>query len=71
MTNISLGAAASVGWFSAFALEPAANVRTLGLVELFFASVISLKLFKEKLSRTELAGMALIALGIAGVTAGR
>ena len=37
----------------------------------FFASVISLKLFKEKLSRTELAGMALIALGIAGVTAGR
>lgn len=66
-----MGAAASAGWFTAFALEPAANVRTLGLVELFFASVISLKLFREKLSRTELAGMALIALGIAGVTAGR
>jgi len=66
-----MGAAASAGWFTAFAIEPAANVRTLGLVELIFASVVSLKLFRERLSATELAGMALIALGIAGVTLGR
>jgi drug/metabolite transporter (DMT)-like permease len=66
-----MGAAASAGWFTAFALEPAANVRTLGLIELMFASVVSLKLFRERLSRMELAGMALIALGIAGVTFGR
>ena len=66
-----MGAAASAGWFTAFAIEPAANVRTLGLVELIFASVVSLKLFRERLSRTELTGMALIALGIAGITIGR
>ena len=66
-----MGAAASAGWFTAFAIEPAANVRTLGLIELFFAYVVSLKLFRERLSRMELAGMALIAVGIAGVTLGR
>jgi drug/metabolite transporter (DMT)-like permease len=66
-----MGAAASAGWFTAFAIETAASVRTLGLVELFFASVISLKLFRERLSGMEMAGMALIALGIAGVTLGR
>jgi drug/metabolite transporter (DMT)-like permease len=63
-----MGAAASAGWFTAFAIEPAANVRTLGLVELIFAYVISLKLFKERLSGMELAGMALIALGIVVIT---
>jgi drug/metabolite transporter (DMT)-like permease len=66
-----MGAAASVGWFTAFAIEPAANVRTLGLVELIFASVVSLKLFRERLSGLERTGMALIALGIASVTLGR
>lgn len=66
-----MGAAASAGWFTAFAIEPAANVRTLGLIELIFAYVVSLKLFRERLSGLELAGMALIALGIIGVTLGR
>jgi len=66
-----MGAAASAGWFTAFAIEPAANVRTLGMIELIFAYVVSLKLFRERLSRLELAGMALIALGIIGVTLGR
>jgi len=66
-----MGAAASAGWFTAFAIETAASVRTLGLVELFFAWLVSLKLFRERLSATELAGMALIALGIAGITLGR
>jgi drug/metabolite transporter (DMT)-like permease len=66
-----MGAAASAGWFTAFAIETAASVRTLGLVELIFASLVSLKLFRERLSRMEMAGMALIALGIAGITLGR
>ena len=66
-----MGAAASAGWFTAFAIESAARVRTLGLVELFFASVVSMKLFRERLSARELAGMALIATGIAGITLGR
>jgi len=66
-----MGAAASAGWFTAFAIEAAANVRTLGLVELIFAYLISLKFFRERLSGLELAGMVLIALGIAGITLGR
>ena len=63
-----MGAAASAGWFTAFALEPAAHVRTLGLVELVFSYVVSFKLFRERLSPRELAGMALLAAGVAAVT---
>ncbi len=66
-----MGAAASAGWFTAFAIEAAANVRTLGLVELIFSYVVSLKLFREKLSAMELGGMVLIALGIVVITLGR
>lgn len=66
-----MGAAASAGWFTALALAPAAHVRTLGLVELVFAYVLSMKLFREKLSRLELAGMALLLAGVATVTLGR
>ena len=35
------GALASQGWFLAFALETAARVRTLGLVEILFAQVLA------------------------------
>ena len=66
-----MGAAASAGWFTAFAIEPAAHVRTLGLVELIFAYVVSLKLFREKFSRMELVGISLIALGVAAITLAR
>ena len=59
-----MGAAASAGWFTAFAIEPAAHVRTLGLVELVFSYAVSRKLFRERLTRRELAGMALLALGV-------
>jgi drug/metabolite transporter (DMT)-like permease len=60
-----MGAAASAGWFTAFALEPVAHVRTLGLVELLFSYAVSLRLFREKLTSLELGGMALIAIGVA------
>jgi drug/metabolite transporter (DMT)-like permease len=63
-----MGAAASAGWFTAFAIEPAAHVRTLGLIELVFSYAVSLKLFREHLSRRELAGMALLALGVVLIT---
>jgi drug/metabolite transporter (DMT)-like permease len=66
-----MGAAASAGWFTAFAIEPAANVRTLGLTELIFSYLISLRLFREHVSRMELAGIVLLALGIAVLTLGR
>ena len=63
-----MGAAASAGWFSAFALQSAAHVRTLGLVELLFSYAVSMKLFRERMTRLELAGMAFLAAGIAVIT---
>jgi len=63
-----MGAAASAGWFTAFALEPAAHVRTLGLSELVFSTALSLRLFRERFTRLELAGMALLAAGLILVT---
>jgi drug/metabolite transporter (DMT)-like permease len=63
-----MGAAASAGWFSAFALQAAAPVRTLGLIELVFSYAVSRKLFRERLSWLELAGMAFLAAGIAVIT---
>lgn len=66
-----MGAAASVGWFSAFALQPAAHVRTLGLVEMLFSYAVSRKLFRERMTGLELAGMAFLAAGIAVITLAR
>jgi len=63
-----MGAAASAGWFTAFALQTAAHVRTLGLLELVFSYLVSLRFFREKLSRLELLGMALLAVGVVLVT---
>ena len=63
-----MGAAASAGWFTAFAIEPVAHVRTLGLVELVFSYAVSRRLFRERLSPLELAGMALLAVGVAVIS---
>jgi drug/metabolite transporter (DMT)-like permease len=60
-----MGAAASAGWFTAFAIEPVAHVRTLGLIELVFSYAVSRRLFRERLSGFELAGMAFLAVGVA------
>lgn len=63
-----MGAAASAGWFTGFAIAPAAHVRTLGLVELIFSYAVSRRLFRERLSPLELGGMGLLALGVALIT---
>ena len=63
-----MGAVASVGWFTAMAIEPAAHVRTLGLIELLFSYMISRRVFQERLTRRELAGVALLALALVVVT---
>jgi drug/metabolite transporter (DMT)-like permease len=63
-----MGAAASAGWFTAFAIEPAAHVRTLGLVELVFSYLVSRRIFRERLSWMELGGMAMLAVGVALIT---
>ncbi len=58
------GALASIGWFTAFALRPAADVRILGLIEVFFSYVVSRRLFGENMSKLELAGMFLVMAGV-------
>ncbi len=63
-----MGAAASAGWFTAFAIETAAHVRTLGLIELVFSMAVARRFFREKLTRLEAGGMALIAAGVALIT---
>jgi drug/metabolite transporter (DMT)-like permease len=62
-----MGAAASVGWFTAMAIEPAAHVRALGMIELLFSYVVSLRLFRERLSRLERAGLLLLSVGLIAV----
>ena len=66
-----MGAAASAGWFTAMAIEPAAHVRTLGLIELLFSYAVSRRLFRERLERRELAGIALLVLGLVVMVLGR
>ena len=67
----AMGALGSACWFTAMAMEPVANVRTLGLVELYFSYVVSQRFFRERLSPRELAGFILLALGFLGVLAQR
>ena len=59
-----MGAFASQMWFLAFALESAAKVRTLALVEIFFAQLISRSMFKQGLASREGLGIALIVVGV-------
>ena len=59
-----MGALASQFWFLAFALASAALVRTLALIEVFFARMISGKMFSEKPSRREGMGLVLIVIGV-------
>jgi drug/metabolite transporter (DMT)-like permease len=59
------GAFASQMWFLAFALETAAKVRTLALIEIPIAQVVSRNLFKQTLASREAMGIGLIVLGVA------
>lgn len=63
-----MGAAASAAWFSAFAIQSVTYVRTLGLVEMLFSYVVSRRFFREHTTRRELAGIALIVLGVVVIT---
>jgi drug/metabolite transporter (DMT)-like permease len=60
-----MGAFASQFWFLAFALTAAANVRTLGLVEVLFAQGVAYFSFKQPVSQRELVGIVLIVIGVA------
>jgi drug/metabolite transporter (DMT)-like permease len=60
-----MGAFASQFWFLGFSLTSAANVRTLGLIEVLFAQAVSHRLFAEAATGRELSGMALVVAGVA------
>lgn len=65
------GACASIAWFIAMAIEPIAHVRTLALVELLFAYVISRRVFRERLTRLDMAGIGLLVVALVIITLGR
>lgn len=60
-----LGALASAAWFMAFALTAAANVRTLGLIEMPMAALLSRRISGRGLGRHETVGFVLILGGVA------
>jgi drug/metabolite transporter (DMT)-like permease len=65
-----LGAAASQFWFVGFSLTAAANVRTLGLVEIVFAQLVARRLFGQRATIREAVGMGLVVGGVGLLLAG-
>ncbi|MFT6451890.1 MAG: drug/metabolite transporter (DMT)-like permease [Halocynthiibacter sp.] len=51
-------------WFTAFTLQNAAYVNALGQVELLFSLLASVLFFRERISRREMAGIALLLISI-------
>ncbi|MBM3522259.1 MAG: DMT family transporter [Alphaproteobacteria bacterium] len=60
-----MGTLGSICWFTAFTIQVAAYVRTLGLIELVFAFLVARFAFQERPSRNEMIGVALLCAGIA------
>ncbi len=58
------GSGATAGWFLAFALATAAEVRAVGQIELIFSIIISIIFFKEKVQRTEIFGICMLIISI-------
>lgn len=59
-----MGAFASQCWFIGFSLTAAVNVRTLGLVEVLFAQLVSRRLFRQQVSKQEVLGLVLVVAGV-------
>src|SRR5690606_35484871 len=57
-----MGALASQFWFIGFALTSAANVRTLALLEVVLAQLVSRRLFSEQVSRREIWGIVAVVI---------
>ena len=64
------GAGASAGWFTAMTLQKVAYVRALGQIELVFTFATSVFWFREKVSRLECLGAAVIVLAILALISG-
>lgn len=60
-----LGALATLFWFLAFAIETASRVRTLALIEVIFAQIVTRRMFAQTTSAREWVGVAMIVAGVA------
>ena len=58
------GMLGSAAWFTAMTLQNAAYVRVVGQVELLFTFAASYFFFRERISASELAGIALVTAGV-------
>ena len=61
---VGTGVLGSLGWFTAFALQNAAYVRSVGQVELIFSVLVSTLFFREKPTLREVMGIGLLAVSI-------
>ncbi len=59
-----MGAFASQCWFLGFSITSAVNVRTLGLVEVLFAQLVSRRLFRQQVTLREIIGLVLVMAGV-------
>ncbi len=59
-----MGALASMGWLTAFAMRSAVDVRIVGLVEVIYSYAMSRRFFAERVTPREVWGMALVVAGI-------
>jgi drug/metabolite transporter (DMT)-like permease len=69
-TGVWVGITSMAGsylWFVAFTLQNAAYVKALGQVELIFSILASFIFFKERISKNEFIGMALISASVLGL----
>lgn len=60
----AMGAMASLLWFSAYAMQTAASVRALGMVEVLFGYLVSRKVLHERLRVPEKWGIALVVVAV-------
>ena len=60
-----IGALASMAWFTAYVLRPAADVRTLGMLEIVLSYFVSRRLLHEGITWREVFAILLICTGVA------
>lgn len=60
----AMGAAASLAWFTAYALQSVGPVRTLGMIEVVFSYFVSRRILSENLLWQEKAGMLMVVAGL-------
>jgi drug/metabolite transporter (DMT)-like permease len=63
-----MGTLASMGWMTAYAIRSAVDVSIASLVDVIYSYALSRRLYKEPVSRAEIAGMVLIVVGIGVIT---